>query len=77
MVRANGVADVALSQIVMKAIILMIENVVLGSLCGLAATFIRANIKMMSVTVTEKCIGQTEVAIKANGLEVSSMVTVA
>ena len=55
----------------------MIESVVLGSLCGLAATFIKANIKMMSVTVTEKCIGQTEVAIKANGLEVSSMVTVA
>ena len=75
--RANGAADVALNQIFMKAIIEMIENAVLGSLCGLAATFIKANIKMMNVTVTEKCIGQTEVAIKANGLEVSSMVTVA
>jgi hypothetical protein len=60
----------------MKAIIWMIENVDLGSLCGQAETSTKVNIRMMSVTVTERCIGQTEVATRVNGSEESSMVMV-
>jgi hypothetical protein len=59
----------------MKAIILMIENVDLDSSCGQVETSTKVNIRKTNVTVTEKCIGPTEVAIKVNGFEEYSMVT--
>lgn len=55
----------------------MIERADLGNLCGLVVTFTKGNIRMMNVTVTARCTGQTEVATRANGLEVSNMVMVA
>ena len=53
----------------------MIENVDLDSSCGQVETSTKVNIRKTNVTVTEKCIGPTEVAIKVNGFEEYSMVT--
>ncbi len=67
MEKVNGEAVEDLSQIAMRAIMLMIGSVDSVSLCGRVVTFTKESIKMMNVTVTERCTGQTGAVIRVNG----------
>lgn len=73
MEKASGAVVAALNVIVMKVIMLMIENLDSVSSFGQVETFIRESIKTTNEKVTARCTGQMVVVIRANGSAEFSM----